>query len=126
MKVIAKVVGDNSDIIFQAHVEINPSMLIRVAKEKENFAIEQGEEFTAGGVSFFALEMITHMKTQNLGKEIEKQAINAAMAYWLNESIYCGLSQILFINSDLEFIMNNDGVVIVNRYPAHDESAANR
>ncbi|SMG61528.1 hypothetical protein SAMN06265784_1232 [Paraburkholderia susongensis] len=86
-----------------------------VAESKEDLVREKGEEWAAGAIPFFGGELINVMKAGELGKAVDKAAIELAMAVWLFDSIYCGLSPEVFVKCDLDLTMWHDGTVVCTR-----------
>lgn len=94
--------------------------LMVMAESREAEARKRGREWTAGAVPFFAQQLIAATRARKSKKEIEMQAVNAAMAAWLCDSIYDGVTAELFVRSDLVFTLLPNGAVKYDRVPAAD------
>jgi len=96
--------------------EINASALIQIAEPRKTMVREKGREFTQGAVPFFGGEFIKAVQADNK-REIEKSAMEAAMAAWLFDHVYGGISEAEFQRCDLEFNLHPTGMVVYNRKP---------
>lgn len=97
--------------------EINPHGLFKVAKTREEFVREKGADFAQGAVPFCGGEFIKAVQSEDI-KAIEKSAMEAAMAAWLFDSIYGGLSEAEYAKSTLQFNLHPTGMVVFNRLAA--------
>lgn len=86
-----------------------------MAESREEEARRRGRTWTEGAVPFFAQELIAAAKTRKSKKEVEMHAANAAMAAWLCDSIYDGVTAELFTRSDLVFTLLPNGAVKYDR-----------
>ena len=68
-------------------------------------------------MAFFGEEFIKAVQAGEK-QEIEKTAMQAAMAAWLSDHIFGGVSEAEFLRCDLEFNMHPTGMVVYNRKPA--------
>lgn len=98
--------------------QIDPLRLMIMAEPREQEARRRGRVWTAGAVPFFAQELITATKANKPSKEVEMQAANAAMAAWLCDSIYDGVTAESFAQSDIVFTLLSNGAVKYDRIPA--------
>lgn len=89
-----------------------------MAESREKEARERGRAWTAGAVPFFAQELIAAAKTRKSTKEVEMHALNAAMAAWLCDSIYDGVTAEVFTQSNIVFTLLPSGAVKYDRVPA--------
>ncbi|PIL42547.1 hypothetical protein CR105_23985 [Massilia eurypsychrophila] len=103
---------------FIAQTEIDALGLMVAAESREQEARRRGRVWTAGAVPFFAQELITAMRARKPRKELELEAVNAAMSAWLCDSIYDGVTAEQFIASDLIFTVLPGGAVKYDRVPA--------
>lgn len=117
MLVKMRVFDENQQVTIHYQTAINASALIQVAKPREATMLEKGKEFTQGAVPFFGEEFIKAVRADNK-VEIEKSAMQAAMAAWLSDHLFAGVSEEEFARCDLEFNMHPTGMVVYNRKPA--------
>jgi hypothetical protein len=96
--------------------EINLDNLFMVAKSREDMIREKGREFAQGAIPFFGGEFIKAVQKEDK-TGIEKSAIEAAMAAWLYDSIYDGVTKEMYRHSFLEFNLHPTGMVVFNRKP---------
>lgn len=95
--------------------EVDALRLTIMAESREAEARKRGRAWTAGAVPFFAEELIAAAKAKKSKSEIEMHAANAAMAAWLCDSIYDGLTADVFIQSDIVFTLLSNGAVKYDR-----------
>lgn len=117
MLITTRVLDKSLNSVFQAHTEIDARNLVTVAKSREELARSKGPDWTAGAIPVFGKKLIDVMRTAALGDEIDRAAIDVAMAAWLFDSAYGGLNEEAFIQCDLEFTMLQDGTVKYDRRP---------
>ena len=98
--------------------KVDALRLTIMAESREAEARKRGRDWTAGAVPFFAQELIAAAKTKKSKKEIEMHATNAAMAAWLCDSIYDGVTAEIFTQSDIVFTLLPNGAVKYDRVPA--------
>lgn len=98
--------------------KVDPLRLMIMAEPREQEARRRGRAWTAGAVPFFAQELIEATRANKPTKEVEMQAANAAMAAWLCDSIYDGVTADSFAKSDIVFTLLSNGAVKYDRVPA--------
>lgn len=98
--------------------KVDALRLTIMAESREAEARKRGRDWTAGAVPFFAQELMAAAKAKKSKKEIEMHAVNAAMAAWLCDSIYEGVTAEVFIQSDIVFTLLPNGAVKYDRVPA--------
>ncbi len=117
MKVTTLVLNADGDPHFRSEDNFDIVNLFAVAKSREQMARDKGAEWTAGAVSFFGSEVV---KAVDFGEhdDVSKSIIDMLMAAWLFDSLYSGVSEGQYLESDMEFTISHDGVVAHNRAPA--------
>lgn len=105
-----------TSLIGEAHVDALRLMIMAESREAE--ARKRGRAWTAGAVPFFAQELIASAQARKPKEEIEIHAASAAMAAWLCDSIYDGVSAELFARCDIVFTLLPNGAVQYDRVPA--------
>ena len=103
----------------ELHPKFHPQLPLRAVCERRGeplWALD-GPDWTAGAIPVFGKKLIDMMRTAALGDEIDRAAIDVAMAAWLFDSAYGGLNEEAFIQCDLEFTMLQDGTVKYDRRP---------
>lgn len=117
MKVTTLVLNSDGEQHFQSEDQFDVKNLIEIAKSREQNALEKGAEWTAGAVSFFGSEVV---KTVNTGEhnDVSKAIIQMLMAAWLFDSLYCGITVIHYLESDMKFTIAADGAVAHTRVAA--------
>lgn len=100
--------------------KVDALRLTIMAESREKEARDRGRAWTAGAVPFFAKELIAAAKTKKSKKEVEMHAAYAAMAAWLCDSIYDGVTAEAFTQSDVVFTLLQTGAVKYDRVPAVD------
>lgn len=98
--------------------KIDALRLTIMAESREKEARDRGRAWTAGAVPFFAQQLIVAAKTKKSKKEVEMHAANAAMAAWLCDSIYDGVTAEDFTHSNLVFTLLPSGAVKYDRVPS--------
>ena len=98
--------------------EVDALRLTIMAESREAEARKRGRAWTEGAVPFFAEELIAAAKAKKPTTEIEMHTANAAMAAWLCDSIYNGVTADIFIQSDIVFTLLSNGAVKYDRLPA--------
>lgn len=101
-----------------AKTEVDALNLMIAAESREQIARDKGRVWTEGAVPFWAQEMVKAMESYKSRKELESHATNVAMAAWLSDSIYSGLTAEQFAGSDLVFTLLPNGAVKYDRVPA--------
>jgi len=98
-------------------LQIDPIALMVMAESREACAGERGRHWTAGAVPFYAQELVAAQRAGLGSAALETQAVNAAMAAWLHDSIFDGMTAEQFVCSDLVFTALPGGVVRCDRLP---------
>ncbi|BEM04258.1 hypothetical protein SM14VA4_18660 [Serratia marcescens] len=106
---------DGKPYSFHSH-SINPKALIEIAKNKASEVKEKGANWAFDGVPVFAKEYIKAVENGEDERTLEMASVSMVQMLWLAESIFLGLSEEKFINSDLEFTIQQDGTVIHKRH----------
>lgn len=118
MEIVTRVLNqEGNGFTFEGVVKINGEALISIAKSKEKLVREKGAEFTQGAIPFWGGELVKLTKQGLIGTEVEETAIQVAMAAWLFEHVYGGLSRKTFLQSSLVFTMYPGGAVRYDRVP---------
>jgi hypothetical protein len=99
-------------------IEINAVELMVNAMTREDLARTKGRAFTAGAVPYRAGELIKAIHADKSATEVQSAAINAAIAVWLVDLVFEGVSPEAFMNSNLRFTMLPGGAVRYDRVPA--------
>ena len=115
MLIKIQVLDSNLEPVFESSTVINALHLVVIAESREAIARSKGFTWTAGAVSFFGKQLIDLMRAGNFGEEMERTALDVAMAAWLHDSIYGGVDEDTFIQSALEFDLMHDGTVRYQR-----------
>lgn len=115
MDIEIKALNNNCDIIFQSTTEIDPQILLEVAKSRENMVANRGESWAADAIPALGKNLVEVALAGNLGDAVDKAAMEVTMAAWLYESIFKGLDSIAFIKSNLNFTMTGNGIVRYTR-----------
>ena len=124
MKVKTLILNADGDPHFQSEDNITVELLIELAKSREDMAREKGADWTAGAVSFFGSEIVKEVNTGE-HDDVTKAIYSMLMAAWLFDSMYCGISAAHYCQSELQFTITSDGVVVYNRVPATTIGTAN-
>lgn len=97
--------------------KVDALRLTIMAESREEEARKRGRDWTAGAVPFFAQELMVAAKAKRSKRELEMHATNAAMAAWLCDSIYDGVTAEVFTMSDIVFTLLPNGAVKYERVP---------
>ncbi|MGL4032752.1 hypothetical protein ACR3LQ_00455 [Kosakonia cowanii] len=100
--------------IMYYQTEIDAAQLTEVAKGRVDMVRNNGKAWAEGAVPFFGKELVDAVVRDN-PEEIERNAINAAMAAWLCDSEFQGVTAEQFMASNLDFSLHPSGMVIYNR-----------
>lgn len=114
MLVKMRVFDENQQVTIHYQTEINASALIDIGRPRLAVAREKGKTFTEGAVAFFGEEFIKAVQADNK-HDIEKAALEAALAAWLSDHVFSGVTEAQFVRCDLEFNMHPTGMVVYNR-----------
>jgi len=117
MKVTTLVLNANGEPHFRGEDSFDIMNLFAVAESREQTARDRGAEWTNGAVSFFGSEVV---KAVDFGEhaDVSKAICDMLMAVWLFDSLYCGISEDQYLQSDMEFTISHDGAVAYTRVPA--------
>jgi hypothetical protein len=117
VKVTTLVLNAGGEPHFISEEHFDAKNLFVVARSREPQARDQGAEWTAGAVSFFGTEVV---KAIDIGEheDVSKAIVDMLMAAWLFDSLYGGVSEDQYLESDMEFTISHDGAVARSRVPA--------
>jgi hypothetical protein len=99
---------------------VDPVALMVMAESREALVRAKGAEFAMGAVPHFAAELVALVKANAAQKALEMSALNVAMAAWLADSVFGGLTAEEFVRSDLRFTLLPTGAVMYQRAPAEE------
>jgi hypothetical protein len=116
MQLTTRVIAE-SKIAFETTAEIDGPRLMAAAAGREELARSRGADWVDGAVTAFAHEFVEGAERRYEESEVGLLATNLAMVTWLRESVYGGVSQEDFLNSDLIFTIAAEGVVSYARVP---------
>lgn len=116
MQIKTHVLDQDGNIYSFHNHSIDPKALIEVAKERVPTVKEKGANWAFDGIPVFAKEYIKAVENGEDERTIDMASISMVQMLWLAESIFLGLSEDKFINSDLEFTIQHDGTVIHKRH----------
>ncbi|WP_199545020.1 hypothetical protein [Paraburkholderia kururiensis] len=114
MLVTMRVFDEQQQETIRYQTSINALALIETAKDREAFVREKGKAFAQGAVPFYGREFIRAVQADD-ARETEMTATHAAMAAWLADHLFGGVSEAEFVRCDLEFNLHPTGMVIYNR-----------
>jgi len=114
MQIHLKALDASGQLYFELNETVDPYQLIEVSRERVSIAREKGQVFAEGAVPHFGSEML---KAAHEGRDeaVHRNACNAAMWAWLSSSIFDGLTEEEFIQSNLHFTFYADGPVKFDR-----------
>ncbi|RQH09592.1 hypothetical protein [Paraburkholderia dinghuensis] len=117
MKITTLVLNVKGEPHFEAVDHLDIDELLTVAKERVQIARDKGVDWTMGAVTFFGGELV---KAVNTGehRDVTKAIIQMVMAAWLLDSLYFGITEIQYRESEFRFVVANDGAVSHTRVPA--------
>lgn len=115
MNLHLKALDSAGELIFENSVAIDATHLVAVAESKVPLARSTGRDFTEGAVPFFAAELFNAAQRGADSEELERLSINVSIAAWLADSIYGGVSEDEFVNSNLHFTLLPNGAVKYDR-----------
>ncbi|MTV56381.1 hypothetical protein [Pseudoduganella buxea] len=98
-----------------SETQVDALRVIIMAESREEEARKRGRTWTKGVVPFFAQKLIAAAKDNMSKDEVEMHAANAAMAAWLCDSIYDGVTAEAFTRSDIVFTLLPNGAVKYDR-----------
>lgn len=115
MNIFLKALDDTGGLIFESCVAVDAPTLIEISKERADLARTKGKNFTEGAVPFFATELLRAAQRGDSEDELHKQAIKVAIAAWLADWIYGGVTEVEFAKSNLHFTLLPSGAVKYDR-----------
>ena len=115
MNLHLKALDSVGELIFESSFIIDAMHLITVAESKVPLARSTGRDLTEGAVPFFAAEFLNAAQRGADADELERLSINVSLAAWLADSIYGGVSEDEFVNSNLHFTLLANGAVKYDR-----------
>lgn len=115
MNLHLKALNSDGKLIFEGRTTIDATHLIAVAESKVAFARSKGRVFTEGAVPFFAVELLNAAQQGANDDDLDRHSINVSLAAWLAESIYGGVNEDEFVNSNLHFTLLPSGAVKYDR-----------
>lgn len=115
MNLHLKALNSDGELIFEGRTTIDATHLITVAESRVPLAHSKGRSFTEGAVPFFAAELLNAAQRGANDDELEQHTINVSLAAWLADSIYHGVSEDEFVNSNLHFTLLANGAVKYDR-----------
>lgn len=121
MKVSTLVLNADGELHFKSEDQFDIKNLIQIAKKSEQNARERGAEWTAGAVSFFGSEVVKAVDTGE-HDDVTKAIFQMLMASWVFDSLYSGLTEKHYLESDMQFIITTGGVVTQKRIDAVSKS----
>jgi hypothetical protein len=116
MLLTTRVIAD-SKVAFETTADIDGPRLIATAAGREEMARDRGPDWVDGAVTAFTHEFVEAAEQQYEESEVGLLATNLAMVVWLRESVFGGVTQDDFLNSDLVFTVGADAVVSYARVP---------
>ena len=119
MRIETLAVDDTGQLVFQGQTEVDALNLMVMAETRESLVRSKGRAFTAGAIPFFGAQLVEAARSGKGQREVEKAALDVALAAWLVDSIYDGVTAETFMNSDLRFTMFPGGAVKYDRIPAN-------
>lgn len=111
MNIHLKALNSAGELILEGTTAVDGTHLVAISESRVAMAREKGRAFTEGAVAFFAAEMLKAAQAGASNDALEGQAFNVAMSAWLAESIFGGVSEDDFVNSNLHFTLRADGSV---------------
>jgi hypothetical protein len=115
MKVKTLVLNADGEPHFQSEGHFNIENLFEITKIREQNFRDKGEKWTGGAVSFFGSEVVKAVDTGE-HHDVSEAIIQMLMATWLYDSLYCGITAIHYIESDMQFTVAANGVVAYTRF----------
>ncbi|MFE0587914.1 MULTISPECIES: hypothetical protein [Pantoea] len=117
MLIKVRVFNESQEEIVYYQTEINPEPMLEIAASRVSMVREKGKAWAQGAVPFFGQELVNAVKKDD-EQEIERNAISAAMAAWLCDSEFHGVTAEEFQASNLDFSLHPTGMVVYRREPA--------
>jgi hypothetical protein len=109
------VIDEAGQLAFDGLTEVDGLSLMVLAESREDLARSKGRGFTEGAIPFFASELVNVVRRGEPQEAVDKAAIDVALAAWLVDSIYGGVSAEAFLSSKLRFTMVPGGAVRYDR-----------
>jgi len=126
MRIETQAVDEAGQLVFRGQTEVDALALMVMAETRESLARSKGRAFTEGAIPFFGAQLVEAARLGKGQAEVDKAAVDVALAAWLVDSIYGGVTAEVFMKSNLRFTMYPGGAVKYDRIPAepvrhHDE-----
>lgn len=115
MNIHLKALSATGELIFEGSTSVDGTHLVAMSESRVALARSKGRVFTEGAVPFFATELLKAAQQDAPDDELEEQSFNVAMAAWLASSLYGGVSEDDFVNSNLHFTLLANGAVKFDR-----------
>lgn len=119
MRIETQVVDEAGRLVFQGQTEVDALALMVMAETRENLAHSKGRAFTEGAIPFFGAQLVEVARSGKSQAEVENAALDVALAAWLADSIYGGVTAEAFMKSNLRFTMYPGGAVKYDRVSAN-------
>lgn len=118
MNIFIKFLNESGSIKLEFSCKMDAPALIAMSSSRVAAFKLHGREYAEGSIPFFAKELISASEGKNASDdEVYRQAANIVMTAWLTDSIYDGVTEEQFINSNLSFVYSSDGAVKYDRIP---------
>lgn len=117
MILTVRVLDDAGAIAYHDDFPIDGMTLIVASEAREPMAREKGATWTAGAVPAFGCELAAATRQGVDRDKIHKLTIQMAMAAWVLDSVFGGLSAEDFLQTDSLFTVAANGVVRHDRLP---------
>ena len=119
MDIYLKALDASGELVLETRTPIDATHLVTVAESRVELAQSKGRDFMQGAIPFYASELLRAAFSGTAADEVESMAINTAMSAWLVDSVFDGVSEDEFVNSDLHFTRLANGAVRYTRVPTH-------
>ena len=117
MLLTVRVFDAAGELAYHEDFPVDGLTLTIVGESREALAREQGAEWTAGDVPFFAGQVLGAVRLGAGRDEIHRQTLQMAMAAWVFDHVYGGLTAEAFLATDVMFSIEASGVVRQDRLP---------
>lgn len=117
MKVTTLVLNAAGEPHFRSEEQINIENLFEVAKSRAQGVRDMGAEMSVGAISFYGGEVLKAVDTGE-HSDLSKAVISMLLASWLFDSVHGGLSTDKYLESDMEYTITSDGIVVHTRVQA--------
>jgi len=119
MRIETQAVDEAGQLVFRGQMDVDALNLMVMAETRENLARSKGRAFVEHMISSFGAQLVEAAKSGQGQSEVDKAAMTVAMAAWLMDSIYGGVTAEAFMKSDLRFTMFPGGAVKYDRIPTN-------